>query len=110
MGETYYIKKGNKYVPAGISGPDLYEGIWLVEIKPGSKSYKNLVMRLCDLPDPKDLQLLAKVTMLEDLISKTLMTAWSGGKQASIAEVASRIATAIATAESKLTIKDFRGS
>ncbi len=107
---TYYIKKGKKYIPVGISGPDLYDGLWLVQCKDGSKSYKNLYMRLSNLPDCHDLQLLAKVTMLEDIICKTMMDAWKDGAQVSIADVASQITAAIATAESKLTTRNLRGS
>lgn len=107
---TYYIKKGKRYIPVGMSGPNLHNGLWLVQSHSGGTSYKNLYMRVGDLPDCHDLQLLAKVVQLEDTICKTMMKAWEGGAQVSIAEVASRIASAIANAECKLTARNLRGS
>jgi hypothetical protein len=107
--ETYYIKKGKKYVPVGMAGPDLYEGVWLVQCESGNRSHKNLVMRIGDLPDPTDLTILAKAAMLEDIILKEMMDVWSGGKLASLGEAAQRIANKIATTETKLTQKNLMG-
>lgn len=109
MSETFYIKKGRKYIPVGQTGPELWNGIWLVESKPGSTSYKNLCCRLSDLPDRFDLQILAKVTLLEDIIINVMNEAWKDGRGASLAEVASKIATKLATHEIKLTTRKLRG-
>lgn len=105
---TYYIKKGSRYLPVGIAGPDLYEGIWLVQVTQGCRSSKNLYIRLADLPDCHDLEILAKVTMLEEIITNTMSKAWANGASASISEVAQKIASALATAEMKLTQKQMR--
>lgn len=110
MSNTYYVKEGKRYIPVGISGPDLYEGIWLVQVEPGRISHKNLICRIADLPDSFDLQVLAKVTMLEDVILKVMQDSWKDGGSASLAEVASRIASALATRETKLTTRKLRGS
>lgn len=109
--ETYYIKKGKKYIPMGVSCPDMLgEGLWLVQFNEHSRSYKNLMYRVCDLPDPVDLQVLSKATLLEDIITKEISDAWKDGKAASYAEVAQRIVSKITTAEGKFTIRKTRGS
>jgi hypothetical protein len=108
MSETYYIKRGKKYVPVGISGPDLYDGLWLVQCSDRGRSYKNLYMRLANLPDCHDLTILAKAAMLEDIIAKTMMDAWKDGPSRSIQDVAGMIAAKLVTKEEKLTQKQLR--
>ena len=48
MDNTYYVKKGNKYIPVGIYSlnNDLPDGIWLVHRKPGSTSYHSILSRI----------------------------------------------------------------
>jgi len=104
---TYYIKKNGKYEPVGISGPDLYEGIWLVQVKEHCRSSKNLVGRIRDLPNPFDLEILAKVTMLEDIITEIFNEKWKDGSMASFSEVAEAICNRLATEESKLKTHKF---
>jgi len=111
MNETYYIKKGKKYIPVGMSHPDMMgEGLWLIQFYEHSKSYKSLMFRVCDLPNPIDLQVLAKATLLEEIITKEISDAWGDGKFTSFAEVAQRIVGKLTTAESKFTIRKTRGS
>jgi hypothetical protein len=104
---TYYIKKNGKYVPVGIAGPDLYEGIWLVQVKEHCRSSKNLVGRIRDLPNPFDMEILAKVTILEDIITDIFHEKWGDGKSCSFSEVAEAICNKLATEESKLKTHKF---
>lgn len=114
MSDTWYYKKGNKYIPAGYEGPSLHPGIWLVQVEPGCKSTKNLSILLSDLPDPTDLQVLAKTVMLEKIILKTMLASWPSdhSKSSSLQDCATAIAKALTKEElklRKLTQKDMRG-
>lgn len=68
-----YTKQGNRYKPIGLQGtPDLYDGIWVVQFDEYSKSHKNLICRMADLPMPVDVAQLALSTMLEESICSVL--------------------------------------
>ena len=113
MYDTWYFKKGKKYIPAGYEGPSLGPGIWLVQVEPGCKSTKNLSILLSELPDPADLQVLAKTVMLEKTILKTMNKCWpsDGSKGCSLYDCAMAIAKALTKEElklRKLTQKDMR--
>jgi len=49
MDNTYYIKKGRKYIPVGIHSlpfDNIADGIWVVQRKPGSRSYTSILYRM----------------------------------------------------------------
>jgi len=106
---TYYIKLNNRYIPVGCTGPALYDGIWLVQSSNTGTRHSNIIMRMANIPDCYDLQILAKTTMLEQIISDIISNAWADGKSESIANIAMKIAAQLAIEENKLTIKQFRG-
>lgn len=110
--DTYYLKRGKRYIPSGYNGPDLFPGIWLVQVTPGCKSQKNLSILLSELPDPTDLQVLAKTVLLEKTILKVMNECWpSNGIGCSLYECAMRIAKALTKEElrlKKMTTKNMR--
>jgi len=73
--ETIYMKTENgKYVPVGNTLQDslMRNGLWLVDSKPGVKSYSNLAVRLCNLPAPGDVQKYAKAFLSVDAIVRAI--------------------------------------
>ena len=49
MDNTYYIKKGRKYIPVGghsLPFDNIADGIWVVQSKPGSRSYTSILYRM----------------------------------------------------------------
>lgn len=111
--EKYYIKRNNRYIPVGFGNcPNIYEGLWLVQCDNGVTSHKNIYSRLGDLPNPSDLNILAKTTMLEETIIDALREAWEypdgNNKLCSLADAASIVANKLAIAEEKLTARVLR--
>jgi len=48
MDNTYYIKKGRKYIPIGghsLAFDNIADGIWLVQSKPGRRSSSSILYR-----------------------------------------------------------------
>lgn len=107
--ETYYIKEGRRYIPVGYGRtPDISEGLWLVQCDKGCTSYSNLVARVSDLPNPLDLQVLARAAMLEDIVVKALNRCWGGGKSCSLANAAREVTKELYQGETKLTAGSLR--
>lgn len=49
MDNTYYIKKGRKYIPVGghsLPFDNIADGIWVVQSKPDSRSYTSILYRM----------------------------------------------------------------
>lgn len=90
-----------------MSGPSLHDGLWLVQCTKSTTSYKNLYVRLADLPDCHDLEILGKAVLLEETILSVLRTALDG--HCTLQDIASKIAASLVTQETKLTLKHFRG-
>lgn len=67
--ETLYRKIGTRYEPVGYNGiPDLVDGIWLIQHHKYSKGYRNLIGRLSEVPQIKDIVTKgALVAMTDDL-------------------------------------------
>lgn len=99
---TYYIKQGRRYIPVGHDGPNLYDGIWLVKSSPSRHSATNIEKLLCELPDKRDLDILAKSVQLEDDICEVMLRAWENKNAMSIADVARKIALMLAKKEKKI--------
>lgn len=80
--QTYYIKKGKRYIPVGVNGaPDLHNGVWLVETRPGRRSMTNLVYKLSDLPAPVDVQKFVSYILYEDKLTMFLSEFFEDGNQ-----------------------------
>jgi hypothetical protein len=67
--EKIYKKVGNRYVEAGYNSPDLVDGIWLVQSKEHSKSMTNMVFRVGDLKNPRDVITQGALMSIQDDIS-----------------------------------------
>lgn len=68
---TYYVKKGNRYIPVGYNGPRLYDGIWIVQSK-GSRT-TSVSWLVGDLPDPVDIIPIAALMQFDDELTKFIM-------------------------------------
>lgn len=67
--EEVYKKVGNRYVFAGYNGPDISEGIWLVQKRNSSKTQTNLLWKLGDLKRPVDVMTQAALASMADDIA-----------------------------------------
>lgn len=87
-------KKGRaRYIPAGVTGVDTYQGLWLVQEMPNGKESRNLALRLCDLPQPIDLTKLVSIELLRKTIQDCMLKASREGS--SIYDCTNGIVTAL---------------
>lgn len=100
---TYYIKKEKKFIPVGFEGPELYNGIWLVEAKDGCKSHTNIRQQLAELPkDPRKLEIFSKLVLLEKTVMDVMQDCWDHGKSCTLYECARKISVELAKKEIKI--------
>lgn len=71
--EKLYKKVGNRYVEAGYNSPDLVDGIWLIQSKEHSRSMTNLVFRVGDLKEPRDVITQGALMSIQDDISSYVL-------------------------------------
>jgi hypothetical protein len=72
--EKLYRKVGRKYVEWGFgSVPEITDGIWLCQTKPGSKSMASLVWKVGNLERPVDIVTHAALQTLEEDLAKYLI-------------------------------------
>lgn len=72
--EKYYVKHGNRYVPAGYSLPDLHNGFYFHQKEPrGSRTTSILYWLGSNCSEPVDLNLLVKVMRLDEKVSSYIM-------------------------------------
>lgn len=65
--EKLYRKKSNgRYESVGYNIPDISDGIWLVQSKPGIKSISSLVWKVGDLKEPVNVVDLASLHTIKD--------------------------------------------
>lgn len=100
---TYYIKHGKRYIPVGLGNVDIYDGIWVVNVKAGSRGGKNLLRYLGRRPKAEELQILAAAIDLEDDIIKIFSDIHKNNENLSWADLSRRVVLMIAEKE-----KQFR--
>jgi hypothetical protein len=71
--EKLYKKIGKRYVECGYNYPDISDGIWLVQSKPGSKSQQSLLWKVGDIKRPVDVVTHAALQSIEDDLANYLM-------------------------------------
>lgn len=86
----FYIKNGKRYIPAGVSIPDLTEGIWYVKLFDGGKSSTNLIA-YCPIPDKINISKEVSINNLAEIITSEL----TNNQSDSIQEKALKIARLI---------------
>jgi len=71
--ETYYVKKGRKYIPVGYNVPDMHDGLYLTE-KTGYGRRTTSIAYWLGQPkkQPADLQKLIEVMKNDDRLAKYL--------------------------------------
>uniref|UniRef100_A0A7C3WV19 Uncharacterized protein n=1 Tax=Dictyoglomus turgidum TaxID=513050 RepID=A0A7C3WV19_9BACT len=67
--DVYYIKVGKRYKPAGLSIPDLFEGIWYVSFQGNSKRVQNVVAYSKDVPIIDISKEITKIELVEIIYS-----------------------------------------
>ena len=80
--EQLYRKVGKRYVSAGYNMPDLSDGIWLVQSKPGIKSISSLVYKIGDVKKPINLVTRASLFTLSDGLASFISDLTKGGTPA----------------------------
>lgn len=72
--ETLYRKVGKRYEPVGYNGvPDLVDGIWLIQHHKYSKGYRNLIGKLSEVPQLKDIVTRGALLSMSDDLAKYLV-------------------------------------
>ena len=71
--EKVYRKIGRKYVECGYNNiPDISDGIWLVQSKPGSKGYSSVFWKVGNIERPVDVVTHAALQSIEEDLSMYL--------------------------------------
>lgn len=74
MEKMYRKLPSGRYEYIGYSGiPDLSDGIWLIQNKPGSKSTSSLVWKVGDLKRPVDIVTHASLQAMSDDLTRYIM-------------------------------------
>ena len=101
---TIYVNTDGAYVPIGQIAPSdaIYDGLWIIKSHNHGSSQTNLIRHLGALPNSKNLNILAKFVLLEDIIVSVLNKCWSGNKPCSLADAAREISLELTKKEKKL--------
>lgn len=72
--EKVYRKVGRKYVECGYNNiPDISDGIWLVQSKPGSKGYSSVFWKVGNVERPADVVTHAALQSIEEDLAQYLV-------------------------------------
>jgi len=76
MDKTYYIKKGRKYIPVGmhsIPTDHLPDGIWIIQSRPGTRSYHPILSFVKhDFDVFHDLSLYAEEVEVKEVLAQVI--------------------------------------
>jgi hypothetical protein len=74
MDKLYKKKANGRYKEVGyVDVPDLYDGIWLVQNRPGSRSKSSLVWRVGDIKRPVDITTLTAFLAIADEVASYIV-------------------------------------
>ena len=73
MEKIYRKKKNGRYEAVGYNIPDISDGIWLVQTKPGVRSISNLVYKVGEIKEPVDVVKAAAIHSMGDALTNYLM-------------------------------------
>lgn len=73
MEKIYRKKKNGRYESVGYNTPDISDGIWLVQSKPGVRHISNLVYKIGDIKKPADVVKAAAIHSMGDMLTDYIM-------------------------------------